>query len=213
VFLTTNVLATAGAPGNWVMCINESGEVSYPVPQKLIHGGLIQAGTITAAYGQIGTAAIQTANINDLAVQTAKIDNLAVGTIKIADDATRYYNTASISGFSDYFTAPPGIPLVSVSVTSGGGLIEISGSVVVHNYSGASNAVIAIYRDSTDNLVGAPQIVDVPTGDAGETYIFISAIDFPGSGSYTYYLYGGWELSGFLKGKNRNILCNESKGK
>jgi hypothetical protein len=50
VFLTTNNISTAAALGNWVMCINVAGVVVTPTPHQLIHGGLVQIGTLTAAH-------------------------------------------------------------------------------------------------------------------------------------------------------------------
>lgn len=50
-FLTTNSLATALGVGKWVVCRNHNG-VAYPAwMQQILHGGLIQADTVTA--GQI----------------------------------------------------------------------------------------------------------------------------------------------------------------
>ena len=48
VFLSTNLLSTASAPGNWVMCVNNDGVVSTPNPHQIMHAGLLQASTIRA---------------------------------------------------------------------------------------------------------------------------------------------------------------------
>jgi len=77
-FKTTNDAAVAVTLGKWYMCRNVAG-VAYPtVPFPSVHAGVLQAATITAAYGQIADAAIETAKIKDLAVETLKIKDEAV---------------------------------------------------------------------------------------------------------------------------------------
>jgi len=73
-FKKTNTLATAiGGGDHWMMCINEDGVVHSPNPQQVIHGGLIQAGTITAGFGQIGKLAVGSAELADFAATPEKL--------------------------------------------------------------------------------------------------------------------------------------------
>ena len=74
----TDTLSTAISSGRWVMCINDNGTAKPTTAFQTLHGGLIQADTITANYGQIADAAIETAKIKDLAVETVKIKDNAV---------------------------------------------------------------------------------------------------------------------------------------
>lgn len=48
VFMTTNLASVALAAGNWLMCFNTDGVAHPAVAMQLIHGGVIQAGTISA---------------------------------------------------------------------------------------------------------------------------------------------------------------------
>ena len=77
-FRTTNDAAVAVTVGKWYMCRNVAG-VAYPtVPFSSVHAGVLQAGTITAALGQLANAVVTTAKIKDLAVETLKIKDEAV---------------------------------------------------------------------------------------------------------------------------------------
>jgi hypothetical protein len=49
-FQSTNTLSEAIGAGKWLMCVNDAGTSYAPNVFKIIHGGLIQAGTITAAF-------------------------------------------------------------------------------------------------------------------------------------------------------------------
>ncbi len=85
-FRTTNDVTVARA--NWIVCTNKDGVANPAIPMQLMHGGIIQVGTITASLGQIANLAVVTAKIDNLAVVTAKIQNLNVTTPKIEDEAT-----------------------------------------------------------------------------------------------------------------------------
>jgi len=70
-FSTTNLFSdvtTAILAGGWCMAFNIDGVVHSAQPFQIIHGGLIQAGTLTAEFGQIGALAVGAANIQDLAI-------------------------------------------------------------------------------------------------------------------------------------------------
>lgn len=53
-FKTTESLLVAIASGHWCMAVNEDGEVSEVFGRKIIHGGLIQAGTVETESILIG---------------------------------------------------------------------------------------------------------------------------------------------------------------
>jgi len=74
-FKTTGTLATAIAAHHWMVCINDSGKAIPAVSHRIILGGLIQAGTITAEYGQIAALTIGTNELIDSAVTAQKIDD------------------------------------------------------------------------------------------------------------------------------------------
>ncbi|MBN1807175.1 MAG: hypothetical protein JW837_18155 [Sedimentisphaerales bacterium] len=227
VFLTTNVLATAAAPGNWVMCINESGEVSYPVPQKLIHGGLIQAGTITAAYGQIADAAITTAKINNLAVTeakigaaavtsakidnlavtNAKIDNLAVNTLKIADDSTAI--NESIYTAAETTVGSTEVTVQSDTIASQGNLIEAHATIDARADAGDVWFTVFLYEGSTLLASIAEAVASGYT-----KAVVLSAIRYTGSGSQTFYVKAK-RTSGAtsFKAGSRGLQLRESLGK
>lgn len=82
-FRHTNLLSTVLAAGGWLMCRNVDG-VAYPsVPMQTIHGGLIQAGTITAAM-------IIVSGINALSLEN--------GPAEAGANVTGTHMAASISG-------------------------------------------------------------------------------------------------------------------
>lgn len=168
VFLSTNLLSTAIASGNWVMCINESGVAYSSTPHQVLHGGLIQAGTITASYGQIADAAITNAKIADLAVDgakianaaitnakignlevdSAKIANLTVGTQKIVDNATKHQEIA-------YQGASP-ILVNSKSLVLSISSVSVLGGVIIFEFStncdhGGTSDFIAYFYEGTDD--------------------------------------------------------------
>ncbi|OHB43896.1 MAG: hypothetical protein A2Y13_01295 [Planctomycetes bacterium GWC2_45_44] len=88
VFLSTNTLATAIGVGKWIMCINEAGTVYAPNIQKIMHGGLIQAGTITAEY---------------LSSLSANLGNITSGEIlfSLGENTRMKINTSGISVSND----------------------------------------------------------------------------------------------------------------
>ncbi len=79
-FKNTVVLATAIGPDKWVMCTNDGG-TPYPANQnKVIHGGIIQADTITA--NNIAAGAITTTEID---ADTITAGNIAADTITVSE--------------------------------------------------------------------------------------------------------------------------------
>ncbi|KKN57532.1 hypothetical protein LCGC14_0561490 [marine sediment metagenome] len=169
VFLTTNLLSTATSAGNWLMAINEAGVVSTPNPHQVMHAGLLQAGTITAAFAQIADAAIVTAKIKDLAVETLKIKDNAVN-IPVGA-----YTESNINIVTD-------TTVQQISITTVGAFVSIWFGAVGYNNGGATSYSVKIVRDTTTIYTSGsvPFIAGSP---------FSSLItDSPGSGAHTYYL-------------------------
>ena len=137
VFLSTNVLTTALAAGNWMMAINENGVVSSANPFQIIHGGLIQAGTITAEYAQIANATIETAKIKDLAVETLKIANNAVTTL------VSEYTEALLSGAGGNVTAQT----CEITTTGSPVHIQATGKIVIDAGAGTQDCYFFIKRN------------------------------------------------------------------
>ncbi len=117
-FKYTNTHTVALATGCWVMCVNSSGTAMPANAVQLQHAAILQAGSITAAYGQIAALTIGAAEIINLAVETLKIAGLAVTTEKIAEHAaTQEYGE---------HTTPGGLESVSSSGTTICGPVEIT---------------------------------------------------------------------------------------
>jgi len=96
-FYATDTFATAVSSGHWLMAFNDGG-VAYPAfGKKIIHGGLIQAGTITAALGQIA--------------------DLTVGTLKIINNAVTVPASASTTGDVTVTTTLTTVQTVSMQTT------------------------------------------------------------------------------------------------
>jgi hypothetical protein len=87
----------------WVMCRNKNG-VAYPAtPMALAHAGILQAGTITAALGQIAALTVGTAEIIDLNVTTLKVANNAITSQVVSNTAggkTIYRDSYTINGIA-----------------------------------------------------------------------------------------------------------------
>ena len=77
-FRTTSIASVALAPGHWLMATVKDNTVYPANAQQLTHAAILQAGTITAAYGQIAALTVGTAEIIDLNVTTLKIKDNAV---------------------------------------------------------------------------------------------------------------------------------------
>ncbi len=171
VFLKTNLLGTALGAGHWLMAINEDGVVSTPNPQQIIHGGLIQAGTITAAYAQIANATIETAKIKDLNVTTAKVAGFAI--------------TQGASGYTaaDVSVAGSTITLSSVAFTATGQAILVTCCAKAVQGAGTSTFTITVLRDAVTIYTQTGYRLLWGQGAS----IALQVPDTPDAGSYTYY--------------------------
>jgi len=177
IFRSTNTLQDVFDVDGWVMCINESG-VAYPAfGIKVIHGSVIQAGTLIVGTADIEDAAVTTAKIdnlavtsakiddlavisakiNDLAVNTAKIENLAVGTQKITDNAvTKPVSAYSASG---YWIGTSNTTLQSASITATGAPVQVISCCCLVGMGGSTAVYICLYRDNTLIYEGPGQYV------------------------------------------------------
>lgn len=203
VFRETNVLADVLVQGRWLMAYNDLGTIAEAFGEKIIHGAVIQAGTITAAKAQIANAAIGEAQIANLAVTQAKIGNLAVtsakignlevksanienltvGTGKVANAATTVnaFDDGGDTELSDSFQS-----VASASITSVGGVIVI-------NFSGYLDMTTAAIRNVQIEIrIGATVLwsdTKVSVGSTNLIGVAAPCSDQPGSGSRTYTVY------------------------
>ena len=213
-FLNTSTLATAIGDDKWVMAINNSGTHSKAFQNKILHGGLIQAATITAAFGQIAALTVDTAEIANLAVDTLKIAGLAVETAKIADNATSIVesiqtdgNTGEIADFGD-----PPTTLQTDNIVSEGGVVFITAyfTSVVDNPN--AHLDVTIVRDSTVLRTFISFVLD----SFNEVTFSVTLVDTPGSGSTDYYIKAtksvGTDASNGVV-KLRGLILQEDKGK
>lgn len=127
VFKSTDAFSVSidRSAGHWLICVNESGTAKPSQSIQSLHAGVLQAGTITADFGQIADATISTAKIQDLAVETLKIKDNAV--------------TVPVSAYTE---AGVGAGTVqTVVIETSGSPIFISGSFLVSLDAGATSVV------------------------------------------------------------------------
>jgi len=200
-FKNTDDFSVAIAAHHWVVCINDSGKAIPATSARILHGGLIQADTITANEVVAGTITYTELK------QTEGSEAVDTGCIR--DEATGIYETASTAAESGFFTTSlPGLELQSRAITSAGGAVQLAGGVTVHNYQPSDPVTISIYE-------GATQIASVDKGipEGADVRISVFATIFPGAGSHTYKLYGKAGSANRHKGSFRDLVCSESRGK
>ncbi len=197
-FKHTDDFAVAIAANHWVVCINDSGKAIPATSARILHGGLIQAGTITAAHMNVANLAAINANLGTvtagdvsactLNVETADIVNLSVETIKIKDNAVTIPKSAYISGSmtlsgtgnteNTIATAP------SITVEAGDVVYVTGMAAIMMKVVGGENYSVRMYRDGT-------KIYDsgLVRGIGNEGQIDSVAIsEVPGAGSFVYTL-------------------------
>lgn len=202
-FKTTGTFTTAIAAHHWVVCFNDSGKAIPATSARILHGGLIQAGTIIAV-----NIAAQTITYEKLK-QTAGSE--AVNTDAMRDDATRIYETATIAAQGGYIgSAGTYTILVSDNIVSEGGVIVVTGVATLHNYatSGGKTATVRLY-EGVNVIAEEPFEIEW----ASSRRVFVGGIDIPGSGSATYHLKATFDVAGACKASLRTIILDESKGK
>lgn len=104
-YITTDILATVIGTDKWVMCYNDGGTI-YPAHQnKVIHGGIIQADTITANNISVDNLAainadLGTVTAGDITALSIDADRITAGTL-VADRVV----TATFTGVTTESTS------------------------------------------------------------------------------------------------------------
>lgn len=173
IFRTTDNLQDVFDCDGWLMCINESGTPYAAYALRVIHGALIQAGTISAQYGQIA----------DATITTAKIANLAVETLKIADNAvtipTSAYTDGTIEVPQSAYTT-----IQQITVTSTGSAIHLICSTSLFAVAATKYIDIRLRRGSTTIY----ESINFHCVADNYASVAFGIQDTPGAGSVTYYL-------------------------
>lgn len=130
-FLSTNIASVALDTGHWLMCVNEDGVPHFVAPFQIIHGAVIQAGTITASYGQIG--------------------DLAVDTLQIAGDAVHVLTNSYTDGAIGVNAAWTTIQTIVLTTTGNNVKLDFSGFVDRTFLSWGYE--LRVYRDNDANVI------------------------------------------------------------
>ncbi len=216
----TDSLATAlGAnetqrADRWILAYNNLGVANAAFQSKIIHGGVIQASTITAT--QISALTITAAEIHADAITTVKINGLAVETLKIDNDATTIYEAVTTAG-GIAFDATNYTEVQSDVIVSEGGVIQIyAGAIWDYTGGGSGTVTHSIKLEAAGNIIAEEVITGnaYDTGANKETRHSISGIWFPSSaGSVTIKLFVSVSSSPWGEAKERDLTLQESKGK
>lgn len=187
-FRTTNDAAVAVVLGKWYMCRNVAG-IAYPtVPFSSVHAGVLQAGTITAALGQIA--------------------NLAVSTLEIQDNAV----TVPISTYTEAYVDMVTLTVLqSATIIATGQPIRITTNIFAEYVGNAGRFKLYVYRDDT---VIFTQVSEASTGwiDISSGFHTIVLQDTPSAAEHTYYLKGTKTGgAGVARARQRSILLLEVK--
>lgn len=236
-FQDTDDLGTVVAADAWVIQHNDGGTPTPVNGFKIIHGGLIQADTITAnqidantitadqiaantisadnmaansitaANAAIADAAITSAKIGNLEVKTANIQDLTVQTLKIDNNATRIYEFATDS--SQSLTTSFSTAVTDTIVSAGNPIqITATGTMDAHT---APHAFVLQLRNGSTVLQEIGSILVT----ANNTQAFsITHLHTPGVGSESYNLRGRVLVdSATPKLIDTTIILDEYKGK
>ncbi len=173
-FRSTNDSQIAMAAPNWIMCRNNGGTALPAIPMQLVHAGILQAGTITAALGQIANLTVTTAKIQDLAVETIKVANGAVNNIESA-----YTPTSKIESSGGEIT------IQSKQILVTGAKVLVRANAIAKMAGMAGN----LYTMETYIYRGGTKIYEAPTMYNGGKYSTVTVMltDAPAPGLYTYY--------------------------
>lgn len=169
VFKTTNVAGVALAAGNWLVCTNKDGVPHPCVPIPLLHGAIIQTGTITAEYGQIAALAVKTLNIQDHAV-TVPVTAYTEGII-----------TQVLPGGNQASTI-----IEEASITVSGQLINITIATEIKAGTGATWQACAVARErradaqNITNITQASQAIVTCAGHGYEIGDYVRLYDVEG---------------------------------
>lgn len=195
-FPTAELLA-----GSWLMCRNKDGTAYPATPIQLLHAGVLQAGTITAAYGQIANAAIT----------TAKIKNLAVETLKIKDEAVTLMVAAYTAGQLSYTDSTAWHQAQTITMDLTGAKVMILAALQWSGL-GAGGINIRIQRDNSVTVYSA-NMNDV--GQFGNPFCVAIVDEDPGIGEHVYDLdiatTHNETPKEWLKFKSRSLVGQEVK--
>jgi len=176
---TTTSLATAIGAGKFLVGTNDGGTF-YPAQFcKVLHGGLITAGTIVGDH--IAATTITAAKIAANAIETDKINGQAVTTPKIADGATTSAKSSNTSGPIGFSTSYTTVQTVSGFISSGG-IINIRAQAGLKSDGTMDTAQVRIRRGTTTVFSESLSIGNVYSLKTFEV------MDSPGVGVYTYTL-------------------------
>jgi len=194
VFSTTSTAATATGLTKWIMCINDGAGTPYPAFQnKIIHGGIIQATTITAALMAANSITAANGAIANLAVVSGKIANLSVDTLQIAGSAieTDKVLTAAttVSAYDDGGDTELDTPDWRTCATAT--MTTVGGAVVI-NFSGYLDMVSIEVRSVDIEVVGPSGTIwkntEASVGSSTDRGVSVACSDQPAAGSRTYYI-------------------------
>ena len=184
-FRHTNDAAVAVALGKWYMCRNVAGVAWPTVPFSSVHAGVLQAGTITAALGQIA--------------------NLTVGTLQIQDDAV----TLGVSAYTDGSGGTGDVQTLEITTT--GQPVNIIGTLKVSGgpIGGMARTYrVKLYRDA--NLIydsGDLLMVCFLTEITAHIMCTIAFRETPAADTYTYKL----NFTGSCASSKRFLYAQEVK--
>jgi hypothetical protein len=205
-FKTTNTLTdiTSTPADKWMMCYNDAGTPYPALANKIVHGGIIQAKTITADEIFAGTITF------DELRQVGGTE--AVDTDAMRDSSTKIYKTAETAAeFLNVKNVEE--TLQTITETSEGGVIQIS---LALNWfaSGAGSytgVTTRLYRGAS--LLWESDGMNVSGADVDHPVNF-TVSDIPGSGSVTYTLRGIQDdVIVALNARDRILIFNEPNGK
>jgi len=184
------------------MAANVSGTPTAAFGRKVIHGALIQAGTITAALAQLDTACVQTANIDDLNVTTIKIANNAV-TIPVSAYTSGAVNLATAGSYTN---------VQSLSISPESSNVIVVFSCAVYNSLGSSSTTISGIRIRRDAVtIYEDTNVKGPMAANEGLSIALNVEDTPGASTYTYYADIKPTGGGILSAANRSLYSQGVK--
>ena len=184
-FQATDVQSEAIGQGRYLICFNDSGIAKESFARHIIHAGILQAKTITAALGQI--------------------DDLAVNTLQVADNAITVPVSAFTAG-SINCAVGSDTTVQSLSFTTTGGTLFLNWSLNLTIGATYSQLQIKLFRDAVEIYnSGTSKSVQINAPLAG------SIEDAPGADTYTYYLKVRIMDGGAYSATNRFLYIHELK--
>ncbi len=190
-FKHTNNAAVVVALGKWYMCRNIDGVAWPTTPFMAVHAGVLQAGTITAALGQIGNLAVDTLQIAGEAV-TLMVATYTAGQLSYTD-STAWHEAQTIT------MDMTGAPVMLIAAVQWSGL-------------GAGGINIRIQRDDSTTIYSA-NMNDV--GQFGNPFCVAIVDEDPGTGEHIYDLdiatTHNETPKEWLKFKSRSLVGQEVK--